>query len=64
MPDTKPLSDNQVDDKLKAAIAVLGEAPGATVRGDTAISAARKMLSLLSMGLITAGVRAEQERDR
>jgi hypothetical protein len=63
MPDTKPLSDNEVDDRLKAALAELGEAPGATVRADTALEAARKMLSLISMGLITAGVKAEQERD-
>lgn len=64
MPDTKPLSDNEADDRLKAALGALGEAPGATVRADTALQAARKVLALLSMGLITASVRAEQERDR
>lgn len=63
MPDRKPLSDNQADDRLKAAITALGDAPGATVRADTALDAARKMLALLSMGLIAAGVKAEAERD-
>jgi hypothetical protein len=61
MPDRKPLSDNQADDRLKAALAALGEAPGATIRANTALIAARKALALLSMGLITASVRAEQD---
>ncbi len=60
MPDGK-LTDNQADDALKAALAALGEAPGATVRADTALQAARKMLALLSWGLICAGVKAEEE---
>jgi hypothetical protein len=64
MADITPLSDNEADDRLKAALAKLGEAPGATVRADTALTAARKMLALLSMGLLTASVRAETERDR
>lgn len=59
MADDKPLSDNQVDDALKAARAALGEARGETTAGDTAISAARKMLNLLSLGLIAAGVKRE-----
>lgn len=63
MPDTKALSDNQADDAIKAALTALGDAPGATVRADTALQAARKMLALLSMGLIMASVKAEQERD-
>lgn len=63
MADDKPISDNEADDRLKGAIAALGQAPGATVRADTALSAARKMLALLSMGLIVAGVKADAERD-
>jgi hypothetical protein len=61
MTDDKALSDNQVDDRLKAAHDALGDAPGATLRGDTALTAARKMLALLSLGLITASVRAERD---
>ena len=59
MSDDNPLSDNQIDDRLKAALMALGETPGATTRGDTALRAARKMLSLLSMGLIAAGIKAD-----
>jgi hypothetical protein len=61
MADDKPLSDNQADDRLKTALAALGQAPGATVRADTALTAARKALALLSMGLITASIWAEQD---
>ena len=61
MTDDKALSDNQVDDRLKAALDALGEAPGATIRGNTALAAARKMLVLLSMGLIAASLKAERD---
>lgn len=54
-----PLSDNEIDDRLKAARDVLGEAPGQTVEGHTALSAARKALHLLSLGLIAATVKRE-----
>ena len=57
--DNRPLSDNEVDDRLKAALNALGEAPGVTVAADTALAAARKALSLLSLGLIAAGVKRE-----
>jgi hypothetical protein len=53
----KPLSDNEIDDRLKAARAVLGEEHGATVPGETALAAARKALELLSLGLIAAGLK-------
>ncbi|WP_325634860.1 hypothetical protein [Bradyrhizobium sp.] len=53
----KPLSDNEIDDRLKAARAVLGEEHGATVPGETALAAARKALELLSLGLIMAGLK-------
>src|SRR5947207_2606014 len=59
MVDNRPLSDNEADDRLKAALNVLGEAPGVTVAADTALAAARKALSLLSLGLIAAGVKRE-----
>jgi hypothetical protein len=61
MADNRPLSDNEADDRLKAALNALGEAPGVTVAADTALAAARKALSLLSLGLIAAGVRREFE---
>jgi hypothetical protein len=61
MTDNKPLSDNEADDRLKAALNALGEAPGVTVAADTALAAARKALSLLSLGLIAAGVQRELE---
>jgi hypothetical protein len=48
---SKPLSDNEIDDRLKAARALLGEEHAATVAGETALAAAR----LLSLGLIAAG---------
>ena len=59
MADNRPLSDNEADDRLKAALNALGEAPGVTVAADTALAAARKALSLLSLGLIAAGVKRE-----
>ncbi len=55
MSDDKPLSDNEAHDLLHKAAEVLGQAPGATVQADTALAAARKALSLLSLGLIAAG---------
>ena len=59
MADNRPLSDNEADDRLKAALNALGEAPGVTVAADTALAAARKALSLISLGLIAAGVQRE-----
>jgi hypothetical protein len=53
----KALSDNEIDDRLKAARAVLGEEHGATVPGETALAAARKTLELISLGLIAAGLK-------
>jgi hypothetical protein len=52
-----PLSDNASDDRLKAARAILGDEPGATIEADTALTAARKALELLSLGLIAAGLK-------
>jgi hypothetical protein len=59
--DNRPLSDNEADDRLKAALNALGEAPGITVAADTALAAARKALSLLSLGLIAASIGHELE---
>lgn len=60
MDDEKPLSETEADDRLKAAHAALGDAPGATVAADTALTAARKALTLISLGLIAAGVKRDQ----
>jgi hypothetical protein len=54
MADNRPLSENEADDRLKAALNVLGEAPGITVAADTALAAARRALWLISLGLIAA----------
>ena len=56
----KPLTDNQAHDALYAARQALGEAPGATVHGNTALEAARKALTMLAFGVLVAGERAEK----
>ena len=35
MADNRPLSENEADDRLKAALNALGEAPGITVAADS-----------------------------
>ena len=57
----KPLTDNQAHDALYAARQALGEAPGATVHGNTALEAARKALTMLAFGVLVAGERAEEK---
>ena len=59
MRDNKPLSDNEADDRLKAALAALGEAPGASTIADAALETARRALSLLSIGLIAASAKKD-----
>jgi hypothetical protein len=61
MADDKPISENEAGDRLWAAEKALGLAPGATVAADTALTAARKALALLKLGLIAAGVRGERD---
>jgi hypothetical protein len=51
------LTDNEIDNRLKSAQLVLGDEPGQSIEGDTAISAARQALHLLSLGLIAATVK-------
>ena len=50
----KPLSDNQAHDLLTEARRALGDAPGDTVRADTALKAARQALSGLALALLYA----------
>lgn len=57
----KPLSDNEIHEKLTAARQLIGDGTAETVRGDTALEAARRVLSGLSLALLLAG---EQESDR
>jgi len=48
------LSDNQIGDRLHAALDVLGKEEGATIRSNTALIAARQSLALLMNGLLIA----------
>ncbi|WP_299813523.1 hypothetical protein [Tardiphaga sp.] len=57
---TKPLSDNQVGDLLGEALNVIGGAKAQTVRGNTALDAARQAISLMQIGLLMA---AEKNSD-
>jgi len=51
------LSDNQVGDPLHAALEAVGIDEGETIRGNTALLAARQTLSLLEQGLLIAAER-------
>jgi hypothetical protein len=51
------LSDNQVGDRLHAALEAVGTEEGETIRGNTALVAARQTLSLLKQGLLIAAER-------
>ncbi len=56
-----PLTDNQAHDRLSAALEALGDEPGVTTRADTALSAARRALSMLSFGLLYASEKGLDE---
>jgi len=51
------LSDNHIGDRLHAAIEMIGSDEGETVRGNTALIAARQSLTLLKEGLLIAAER-------
>jgi hypothetical protein len=51
------LSDNQIGDRLHAAREAMGTEEGETVRGTTALVAARQTLALLEQGLLIAAER-------
>ena len=61
MADDEPLSDNAASDRLFAAMRALGDAPGETVRADTALKAARRSLWLIQLGLLMASERGEDD---
>lgn len=52
------LTDNQVHDRLHAAIEALGTEAGETVHGDTTLETARRSLRLMQLGHLTASERA------
>lgn len=57
----KPLTDIEVHERLTAARELMGDAAGETVRGQTALKAARQVLSGLGLALLLAG---EQQSDK
>lgn len=54
------LNDNQVWDRLHAALEALGDASGHTTAGDTAMETARRALTYLQIGVLKAS-EADQE---
>lgn len=57
----KPLSDIDIHERLTAARELLGNEKAETVRGETAVEAARRVLSGLALALLLAG---ELESDK
>lgn len=55
----RPLTDNQVHDRLCKAHEALGDGQGLTPQGEAALQAARKVLKLIQYGLVGAMVRVE-----
>ena len=58
----KPLSDNEIDDRLKAARELLGnesESETETKEGFTTLESARRALELLSLALIKIGIKRQ-----
>lgn len=60
MADDKPLNDTEAWNRLHAALEALGTAPGRTTAADTALTAARRSLVLLQMGILKSA-EADQE---
>ena len=60
MADDQPLTDNQVHDRLHAAMEAIGSNSGKTVHGDTALKSARKALLMLQLGVVTAQAKADE----
>lgn len=60
MPDhRRPLTDNEVHDRLCQAHEALGDGRGATAQGDTALEGARRMLKLMQYAIVAAQMMAE-----
>lgn len=63
------LSDDQVWNRLHSAREALGEGKGVTVAGDTALTAARRALVMLQMGVLSSSepdgqIKAPDENER
>ncbi|GGE18165.1 hypothetical protein GCM10011390_41690 [Aureimonas endophytica] len=58
-----PLDDTAAYDRLFAALRELGTSPGATVRADTALKAARRSLNILMFSLLKAGEESADKLD-
>jgi hypothetical protein len=54
MSEKPALSDDEVYERIHAALLALGRDSAATVRGDTSLKAARKALTMLQLGLLAA----------
>lgn len=59
----RPLTDTEAHERLTAAREAIGDRPGASVHADTALTAARKALVLLTLALVTATDRANGDLD-
>jgi len=57
------LSDNQIGDRLYAALEIIGDAVGETKRGNTTLDAARKALGFLQAGLLYAAEKKSDQND-
>lgn len=53
MNDNGQLNDDQVQDRLRAALEALGIGDGQTVYGDTAMRSARRVLSALQVAVLS-----------
>lgn len=49
-----PLTDDEVHDRLVAAVEALGDRSASTTRGQTALDAARRALTLFQLALLMA----------
>lgn len=56
------LSDNEVHDRLTAALELLGEEEAENGYAQTALAAARKALLFLGFGVLKAGVNADDAK--
>lgn len=54
-----PMTDEEVHDRLVAAVEALGDRPAATVRGETALSAAKRALTLFQLALLMAAEKGD-----
>lgn len=63
MPETKPLSDNQASNRMRAALDALGDAPGETTAANSALRVCRMVLLQFYFGLIKSGENRDELHD-